>query len=88
MDYFLVYLIVGIVVYKLCHGIAWTQFAGRGFRSIRFGMSWKFLTPYCHRTEPLKVKHYRIGGAAFTANGFIARCCRTCNRKWVFAGVW
>lgn len=63
VDYFLVYLIVGIVVHELLHGITWAQFASKGFKSIRFGMSWKFLTPYCHCMEPLKVKHYRVGGA-------------------------
>jgi hypothetical protein len=31
-----------------------------GFKSIRFGVLWKFLTPYCH-CKALLVKHYIIG---------------------------
>ena len=26
-------------------------------------MKWKYLTPYCHCKEPLKVKHYKLGAA-------------------------
>ncbi|MGM0504820.1 MAG: metalloprotease family protein [Bacteroidota bacterium] len=29
----------------------------------KFGVKWKHLTPYCHCKEPLKVKHYKVGGA-------------------------
>ena len=32
-------------------------------KSIKFGFKWKFLTPYCHCKEPLKLQHYRIGVA-------------------------
>jgi len=32
-------------------------------KSIKYGVKWKFLTPYCHCKEPLKVKYYKIGGA-------------------------
>jgi len=54
-------LLMGIVVHELIHGITWAVFAKRGFRSIRFGILWKMLTPYCHCKEPLKVKHYITG---------------------------
>lgn len=51
----------GIVAHELVHGITWALFTKRGFKSIRFGVMWKMLTPYCHCKEPLKVKHYIIG---------------------------
>ena len=54
-------LIVGVVLHELIHGLTWAMFAKSGFKSIRFGVVWKFLTPYCHCKEPLLVKHYMIG---------------------------
>ena len=62
-DYFLFYLIGGIIIHELLHGLTWGYFALNGLKSIKFGIKWKFLTPYCHCKEPLKVKHYKIGGA-------------------------
>jgi hypothetical protein len=55
---------VGIVLHELIHGIIWAKFAENGFKSIRFGVIWKVLTPYCHCKEPLKVKHYILGAIA------------------------
>ena len=62
-DYFLYILIGGIIIHELLHGLTWGHFASNGLKSIKFGVKWKFLTPYCHCKEPLKVKHYKIGGA-------------------------
>lgn len=61
--YFLYILIGGIVIHELLHGLTWGYFALNGLKSIKFGVKWKFLTPYCHCKEPLKVRHYRLGGA-------------------------
>lgn len=61
MDYFLLYLLGGIIIHELLHGLTWSHFALHGMKSIKFGIKW--LTPYCHCKEPLKVKHYKIGGA-------------------------
>lgn len=36
-------------------------FAESGFKSIRFGILWSPITPYCHCVEPLKLRHYIIG---------------------------
>ena len=58
----LVMLVAGIVAHELIHGITWACFAKHGFRSIRFGVMWAMLTPYCHCKEPLTMQHYRIGG--------------------------
>lgn len=57
-------LVLGIVAHELVHGLVWSLFAKRGFRSIRFGVMWKLLTPYCHCKEPLRVKHYMLGAIA------------------------
>lgn len=54
-------LILGIIVHELIHGITWARFTKDGFKSIKFGVLWKMLTPYCHCTEPLKVKQYIWG---------------------------
>lgn len=57
----LIILLSGIVAHELIHGITWAQFCKGRFKSIKFGIAWKALTPYCHCSEPLKVRHYRIG---------------------------
>ncbi len=54
-------LVVGIVIHELLHGLTWGIFAKKGLKSIHFGINWKYLTPYCHCGEPLKVKQYRLG---------------------------
>lgn len=59
-----VILVVGMLVHELIHGIAWAIFAKNGFKSISFGIMWKYLMPYCHCSEPLKVRHYAIGALA------------------------
>ena len=63
MDNFLLFLIGGIVVHELLHGITWGFFAKKRYKSIKYGFKLEFLTPYCHCKEPLKVKHYKIGTA-------------------------
>ena len=61
--YLLPLILIGIIVHELLHGIGWGIYSPKGMRSIKFGFNWKFLTPYCHCKEPLKVNHYRIGVA-------------------------
>jgi hypothetical protein len=55
-------MIIGIVLHELIHGITWSRYAKRGFNSIKFGVLWKMITPYCHCKEPLLIRHYIIGG--------------------------
>lgn len=52
------------VIHELIHGLVWALFAKDGFRSISFGVMWKYMAPYCHCSEPLKVHHYQWGAAA------------------------
>jgi len=54
-------LILGIIAHELIHGIVWAKFTKNGFKSIKFGIMWKMLTPYCHSKEPLKVQQYTLG---------------------------
>lgn len=58
----LLILILGIVLHEGLHGLTWGVFAKKGLKSIRFGIKWTYLTPYCHCNEPLKRNHYLLGG--------------------------
>ena len=57
----LLVLIAGIVLHELIHGLAFLFFCNNGIKSLQFGIMWKFLTPYCHCKEALKVRHYILG---------------------------
>ena len=54
--------IAGIVAHELLHGITWAHYAKSGWKSIRFGVMWKMLTPYCHCNEPMGTRAYMAGG--------------------------
>lgn len=58
----LVVFVLGAVVHELLHGLTWAIFCKNGLQSIRYGVYWKMLTPYCHCKEVLPLKHYIIGG--------------------------
>ncbi len=53
--------IVGIVMHELIHGLTCSLYAVKGLRSMKFGVMWKYATPYCHCKEPLLVKYYITG---------------------------
>jgi hypothetical protein len=59
----IVVMLLGVILHELIHGITWARFTKEGFKSIKFGVLWKVMTPYCHCNEPLLLKHYIIGGA-------------------------
>ncbi len=61
--YHLLLLIPAIILHEVLHAIGWAIFAKGGMKSVKFGFVWKFLTPYCHCTVPLLVKHYKFGTA-------------------------
>lgn len=63
-DFIIAYLLffVFIVIHELIHGITWSFFAKNGWKSIRFGFICKYLTPYCHCSEPMKKRAVIIGG--------------------------
>lgn len=54
-------LLGGVVLHELIHGTTWAFFCRKGFRSIRYGVMWEFLTPYCHCKEPLALRPYLLG---------------------------
>lgn len=56
----LVLVVSGIVVHELIHGIFFARYAQNGFKSVKFGILTKTMTPYCHCKEPLQIKHYKI----------------------------
>ena len=52
--------IVLIVIHELIHGFFFGIYAKGGFKTVRFGVYWKAMTPYCSCNEPIKVQQYRI----------------------------
>ena len=57
----MVILLISIITHELLHGLGWSIYAKKGWKSIKFGMNWKFLTPYCHCKEPRLLNKYRFG---------------------------
>lgn len=57
----LFFIVLGIVLHELIHGLTFLPFCKNGFKSIKFGFLKQYLTPYCHCKEALKLKYYRIG---------------------------
>jgi len=57
----LVFIVIGTLLHEFIHGLFWAFYLKKGFKSIKFGVMWKFLTPYCHSKEPMKMKYYRLG---------------------------
>lgn len=53
--------LVSVILHELIHGITWSFYTKNGFSSIRFGINWKMLMPYCHCKEPLLLRHYITG---------------------------
>lgn len=51
----------GAVAHELLHGLGWSYNTKNGWKSIHFGIIWKFLTPFCHCDELLGINAYRIG---------------------------
>ncbi|HEY4652011.1 MAG TPA: DUF3267 domain-containing protein, partial [Pontibacter sp.] len=47
---------------ELLHGLTWALFCKNGLKSIKYGVHWKMLTPYCHCKEVLPLRAYRLGG--------------------------
>ncbi len=60
-SYFIPVLLTGIIAHEFLHGFCWSFFVPGGMKSIKFGIQWKFLSPYCHCKAPIKVFHYKIG---------------------------
>lgn len=63
---FITIIFLGIVLHEVIHGLTWALFVKERLRAIKFGVMWKYLTPYCHCKGYLRVKHY-IAGAIMPA---------------------
>ena len=57
----IILVVIGIVIHELIHGLTWAYYAKSGWKSIKIGMMWKTLTPYCHCNEPLPIQKYKVG---------------------------
>jgi hypothetical protein len=55
----IIYIIL-IVFHELIHGFFFAKYAKEGFRSVRFGIMWSGLAPYCHCKELITVQQYRV----------------------------
>ena len=57
---FLLALLLGTICHEAIHGIVFARYAKEGFKSLKFGVLWKALAPYCHCKEYIQVKAYRL----------------------------
>ncbi len=50
--------LLGILVHEFLHGITFALFVKNGFKFVKFGISKNSFTPYCHCSNPIKLKYY------------------------------
>ena len=50
-------------VHEGIHALTWAMFGKDYWKSIRFGVIWKALTPYCTCAQPMKRGQYILGAA-------------------------
>ncbi len=55
----LVCLVMLLPVHELLHGVGLSLFARVSWSSIKFGVMWRAMMPYCHCTVPIPVAAYR-----------------------------
>lgn len=52
---------LGIFIHELLHALGWVFFTKKKWKSIRFGVKWEYMTPYCHCKEPLRKYPFMLG---------------------------
>ena len=52
--------IIGCVIHEFIHGITWIYATKCKWKDIKFGIIWKYLTPYCHCKIAMTVRQYRL----------------------------
>jgi len=57
----LLFFLISIVIHEWLHGFGWSLSCKDGFKSVRFGMMWSKMTPYCNCKELLGFKQYLLG---------------------------
>lgn len=53
--------VVSIFAHEFLHGFGWSLYTNYRWKSIEFGVIWKYVTPYCHCKELLPTMHYISG---------------------------
>lgn len=53
--------IFSVILHELIHGLTFSFYCKQKFKSIKYGIIWKSIMPYCNCQEELKVKYYKIG---------------------------
>ncbi|MDX5346291.1 MAG: DUF3267 domain-containing protein [Hymenobacteraceae bacterium] len=51
--------LLGIVVHELLHAVAFMYWGSARWSDIKFGINWKYLTPYAHCKVPVAASAYR-----------------------------
>jgi hypothetical protein len=59
---FILAFVAMIPLHEALHGLTWSLFCAQGYKSINYGMIWKYLAPYCSCLEPLGFGPYLLGG--------------------------
>ena len=54
-------LLLSVPVHEGLHGLGWVRGCKNGWKSIRFGVMWSSLTPYCNCREEMSVGQYYTG---------------------------
>jgi hypothetical protein len=52
--------IISFLIHELIHAIAFMKYTKHGYKSIKFGILWKYMALYCHCNEFITVGQYRI----------------------------
>ena len=53
-------LIISVFIHELIHAFFFSIYAKNKRKNVKIGIMWKYLTPYAHCSDPLKLLHYRI----------------------------
>lgn len=62
MFLFIIVFLLLAIVHEFLHGITFACFCEHKWKSIQFGIIWKYVTPYCSCLEVLNWKYYLMGG--------------------------
>ena len=56
----LLIMLFAMILHELIHGLAWLILTKGNYKGIKFGLIWKYMTPYCHYQKPVFIWQYRI----------------------------
>ena len=59
-------IIAGIFAHELLHAVFFARYAKNGWKAISFGILKKYLSPYCHCSDPVLLPHYILAALAPT----------------------